>query len=737
MATQVTHGSSVPMKESQLKKPIATLQGFGGVVTSLVFNPDGSCLASGAEDGAVTLWDIATHTAYQAFREHTERVDTVVFSGDGKSLLSGARDSLLLIWDLVSGETVWRTEDFIGRPCSAVFLSTSGKIIWLAKDNALNLCIPRVDDSVTTIRRPLVGIEGCSVAFSPDDNDIAESRADYGVRLWDVKTGELLKTFSGHFDAVESIAFSPDGEMIASGSRDETTILWDAKTGDYLRTLSGHSGTVNSVAFSPDCLLVATGSADTTLNLWDVKTGELLKTLSGHYDAVESIAFSPDGEIIASVSDHERMLWDAKSGRAIITKAGFYHRATSVAFSPDGRLFAAVSDDYVVRLWDTMTGKLLKNLSSHSDAVNSIAISPDGEAIASGSDDCTVALQSVMPIEDLQTIARICFLRAIPLQSVMSIEDLQTLSGPSERISSIASSPDSETIISGSCDSSVKSWDRNTGDASPLTKEKRDETEVIAGGPDEQSILASDERGGLWFQDLAQDGFDRHICTMGYLYGLRRRISQSSDGHYALITYAAPDDAAPNDLRSHPLALATIQLVDLTKSQPARSFVGHKKPVLSAALSPNGKYLASGGEDRSIHIWRVSTGELLRVLRAHTGDVNAVAFSHDGRFIASGGSDQTIKLWYGVDPDSEDAVVSVAPDVTTAKQIREPDSLPQALTVDVRESLSAMAAQIDGQERRLARLELLVEKAFRLYDSRSTTSSDETLQIERTRFDDL
>ena len=59
--------------------------------------------------------------------------------------------------------------------------------------------------------------------------------------LWDVATGELRLTFTGHSQQIGSVAFSPDGQTLASGSADHTIKLWDIATGQERRTLTGHS----------------------------------------------------------------------------------------------------------------------------------------------------------------------------------------------------------------------------------------------------------------------------------------------------------------------------------------------------------------------------------------------------------------------------------------------------------------------------------------------------------------
>ena len=95
------------------------------------------------------------------------------------------------------------------------------------------------------------------------------------MRLWNVDTGENIRTLNGHTDCVMSVSFSPDGKYICSGSDDKTVRLWNVDTGKHVRTLNGHTNNVWSVSFSPDGKYICSGSFDKTVRLWNV--GEIIK----------------------------------------------------------------------------------------------------------------------------------------------------------------------------------------------------------------------------------------------------------------------------------------------------------------------------------------------------------------------------------------------------------------------------------------------------------------------------
>ena len=237
-----------------------------------------------------------------------------------------------------------------------------------------------------------------SVAFSPDGQTLASGSWDNTIKLWNLTTGQVIRTLKGHSDWVRAVAVSLDGQMLASGSNDNTIKLWNLATGQQIRTMAGHSYSVSAVAFSSDGQTLASGSGDGTIKLWNVATGEQIRTVSKYSYSVSAVAFSPDGQtLVTGNQDGTIKVWSLATGQELDTLNGYSGFVYSVAFSPDGKTLASGSFEGAIKLWNLATGQEIHTLKAHSDWVLSVAFSSDGQMLASGSVDRTIEIWRVLP----------------------------------------------------------------------------------------------------------------------------------------------------------------------------------------------------------------------------------------------------------------------------------------------------------------------------------------------------
>ncbi len=297
----------------------------------------------------------------------------------------------------------------------------------------------------TTAIQTLVGHSGVvrAVAISPEGQIMASGSEDNTIKIWQLKTGRLVRTLSGHTNWISSLAISPDGQTLISGSGDNTIKIWQLKTGRLVRTLSGHTSSVYTVAISSDGQTLISGSGDNTIKVWQLRTGQLIRTLTRHSYAVNSLAISPDGQTLVSGNgsvwplgqDYTVKIWQLKTGTAKRTLTGHSANVAAIAISPDGQTLISGSDDQTIKIWQLRTGQLIYTLKGHSSRVYAVAISPDGETLYSGSGDNTIKVWN---------------LKTGNLN--------RTLTGHSSAIYGLAISADGKTLISGSDDKTIKIW---------------------------------------------------------------------------------------------------------------------------------------------------------------------------------------------------------------------------------------------------------------------------------------
>lgn len=168
---------------------------------------------------------------------------------------------------------------------------------------------------------------------------------------------------------VTSVAFSPDGYFLVAGALDKAIRIWDVNTGDLLKTIpEAHSDSVYSVGFSPDGLSLISGGLDRSVNLWrfDPSDKFLVKgeELAGHKDFVLATSFLGDsGYAVSGSKDRQLLIWKTRStasrnssGEKPTLVCWFQAHKNSIITmaipsSPQAMVFATGSGDKKAKIW--------------------------------------------------------------------------------------------------------------------------------------------------------------------------------------------------------------------------------------------------------------------------------------------------------------------------------------------------------------------------------------------------
>ncbi len=510
------------------------------------------------------------------------------------------------------------------------------------------------------------------VAFNPDATIGASSHDNGMVVLWDLTTGQEIRSWQAHEARINDVAFSPDGTLLATASSDMTVILWEVATGEQVHLLEGHQDIVNSVDFNTDGSLLVSASGtssntqespDASLRLWNPETGEEVQVIRGHSGAIFEAKFASgenDTWIVSGAGSLDRTMrvWDITleddpstepNEQQIFISNPHEGWVRSVDFSPDAQFVVSGVWDSVnsgtLRLYNISTGLETRRYFGHTDVINSLFFLPDGKRMISAGNDRTVR------IWDLATGLQV-----------------QRFDGHDDRVLAVGLSDDGSQILVGAgnlnqtpLDTSIRLYDLGFGAETVRYTDHDDFVWGIEFSPDGEFILStsgnlnrddSDNSVRYWEAATGETmlTLEGHLDTIDDVaFNTDGTLAVSASWDRTVILWDLSDGSQVRQFGT-PLTRAEANEEEASRRQEDNSLVpyegeGHGGRVYSVVFTPDEKFIITGAGDGYVRVWDVETGEEVQRLTGHTKAVNAVDITSDGKIILSGSADGTLRLW--------------------------------------------------------------------------------------------
>ena len=532
------------------------------------------------------------------------------------------------------------------------------------------------------------------LAYSHDGQILAAGGGNDPMRLWNPKTGEMIRELSEPW--VHAMSFSPSGETLLFGGYQRVIKLWNFRLNKETGRLDGHKATVKAIVVAPDASSIISASQDGAIYVWDMNNKRKVAELPGHIDEVNALVYYADKEnngfLASAGSDRVIILWNMETNTSklkIDAGCGVY----ALAVSADGKSLYSAGDDYLIRRWDVASGKQTGTFKGHDGIIVSLIL--QGDTLVSGALDKTIRFWNANTTEQLRSLPRRqgdcdalamtkngAFLATAGLNNTIRIFEAANFKevipepGIQSGLAGLVLSRDNKRLASVSADGRIYVWDPQKGKLLRQWDAKQSGDIVLAYAPDSRMLATAFTTVRLW---NAETGAEIGQLPINPLDPVETLAFSSEGKTLALGLHSGQIDLwdvkekktvdsfkyvgslhalawSPDGKKLAAAGGAKILIWDPQANALVKSFDVKEGPppivptVRALAFGPDSKTLAAAGFDAVIRIYNLNAKNPTsvkeqRVCEGHLSSVYAIAFSPDGRSLVSGSFDKTVRLW--------------------------------------------------------------------------------------------
>ena len=532
---------------------IATMEGHTKKVTGIKLSQDEKKIISYSSDGSIKIWDIENGKLHKTLVEQNAEIKGMQLTKDGAKLIYFDEEAIRILdmqndrlFKTLEGQSVEKiqlaNEDNIlisyGKSRIKIWDMNEGKLLkhfgnWYfeSSDRYNSYSVGEAGeeevyfDSREKFEAAIAGLlrmaprhadKITGVQITSNGRKLISSSADNTIKMWDIKTKNILKSFEAHNDSVnkyivnntiiekiisrykrgtilakrnvggishfyktikfwntfesrlfEKISIEDSSSLISSLIDIDQNLLFefhidgkidifDFETRKLLKSLEGHSHTVNGIQLTKDGKKIISYSYDKSIRIWDFESGKLLILFEGHLESVRGIQLTKDEKKIISYSwDNTIKIWELETGKLILNLEWPVYGADGIQLTNDEKKLISYSSLDGIKIWDFENGKILKTIeNSYQERIKGIQLTRDGKRLISYSTKI-----KIWNLEDGKLIIELSEFYQKNLEGWIRQQYLFD----NVTVKKIQLSKDEKTLISYSSDNTIKIWDIETG----------------------------------------------------------------------------------------------------------------------------------------------------------------------------------------------------------------------------------------------------------------------------------